>query len=118
MSTPGNTDALSTRLSLTEKTLSLKQSTAWLSTGKAAATLLKNAELRLVLIALAPGKKLQEHHADGAVTILAREGELRVTAAGDTHTLRPGDLLALTREVPHEVEAVAESLLLVTIVGS
>lgn len=87
----------------------------WHQSGRQARTLLKEADLRVVLIALRPGARMEEHHAPGPITIQALEGALRVHVAGQAIDLPAGRLLALARHVPHDVEALEESALLLTI---
>ena len=86
--------------------------------GHRARTLVKDAELRVVLVALAAGARLAEHHAPGRITIQTLSGHLIVRAAGEAVTLPAGHLLTLARTVPHEVEAREASVFLLTIAWS
>jgi quercetin dioxygenase-like cupin family protein len=86
------------------------------SSGRAAITLMKTPDFRIVLIALGLGKIMHEHRAEGPITLLVQQGAIRLTAAGAEHVLKRGGLLTLDRVVPHEVEALEESAFLLTIV--
>lgn len=83
--------------------------------GHSARTLLKGDELRVVLVALAAGASLAEHHAPGRITIQTLTGRLIVRAAGAAYALPAGQLLSLARAVPHAVEAQEASTFLLTI---
>lgn len=87
----------------------------WQTSGRHARTLVKDAEMRVVLIALRPGARLEEHHAPGRITIHTLAGRLTVRAAGQTVDLPSGHVLTLGRAVLHDVEAREESAFLLTI---
>ena len=87
----------------------------WRRSGRHARTLVKDADLRVVLLALRPGARLEEHHAPGRITIQALAGRLRLHAAGQTVDLPAGQLLTLGPAIPHDVEALEESAFLLTI---
>jgi len=92
----------------------LKAETTW-STGQNARTLIKYDDLRVVLIALGAEARMPEHKAEGRITIHVLSGHIRVMASGRTFNLRPGGVLALDRGVAHDVRALEESALLLTI---
>lgn len=83
--------------------------------GQNARTLVKYDGLRIVLIALQAGAKIPEHHTEGHISIHAVVGHVQIHAQGRSFELRSGGLLALDRDVPHDVEAVEESALLLTL---
>lgn len=80
-----------------------------------AKALLKSDDLRLVLISLAAGAKLDRHHADGSVSIHVIRGILRVRVQQQEHPLRAGDLLMLPASLQHDVEAMDDAAFLLTI---
>jgi quercetin dioxygenase-like cupin family protein len=47
----------------------------------------------------------------------ALAGRVRITVNGETHELAPGALLRLDAELPHRVEALEESRLMLTMIG-
>ncbi len=85
------------------------------NSGHNAKTLVKYDTLRVVLMALKAGARIPEHHAKGRLSIQTVVGHIRVRAAGRTFDLPTGTLLALDRDLPHEVEALEESAFLLTI---
>jgi len=83
--------------------------------GRNAKILVKYRNLRILLIGLRPGTQIAEHHAAGPVSIQIVSGHILIRAAGKAFDLREGQLLALEAGVPHDLEALAESAVLVTI---
>jgi quercetin dioxygenase-like cupin family protein len=75
----------------------------------------RHGPVTLVLFVFEPGGFLKEHRTDGTVTILVLAGHLRVTAEGKAHELTAGRLLALSPNVPHTVQAVTASEMLLTV---
>lgn len=69
---------------------------------------------RLVLFAFDAGQELSEHTAAVPVLLQALDGELEVSAAGRSVTLRPGDVVHLGTRTPHSVRATTASRLLLT----
>ncbi|HZR26677.1 MAG TPA: cupin domain-containing protein [Vicinamibacterales bacterium] len=85
------------------------------SSGQNAKTLVKYDDLRVVLIALRARARMPGHQAEGRVSIQSLQGHIQVRAEGRTFDLRAGSLIALDRGVPHDVESVENSVLLLTI---
>lgn len=92
----------------------LRAETTW-STGHNARTLAKYDDVRIVLIALRANARMPEHKTEGRISVHVLAGHIQVKAAGRTFNLRPGGLLALDQGLPHDVEALEESALLLTI---
>jgi quercetin dioxygenase-like cupin family protein len=92
----------------------LHTETTW-SAGQNARTLFKYDDLRVVLIALAADTRMREHKAEGRISIQVLSGHLELRATGRTFSLRAGGVLALDRGVSHDVHALEESALLLTI---
>jgi quercetin dioxygenase-like cupin family protein len=78
-------------------------------------TLLKEQDLRIVLVALKAGGRMQEHSASGPSSIQAIEGSMRVHLEDGQVELSPGSLVALESAVRHDVEALEDSAFLLTI---
>lgn len=83
--------------------------------GQNARTLVKYDDLRVVLTALKPRKKVAGHQANGRVSIQGISGHVLVRADGRTFDLTPGRVVTLDRGVVHELEAIEESAVLQTI---
>ena len=103
-------------VSLDEEIARLRSGKQWASNRRAAITLMKTPDFRIVLIALGLGKIMHEHRAEGPITLLVQQGAIRLTVTGAEHVLKRGQLLTLDRVIAHEVEALEESTLLLTIV--
>ncbi len=93
----------------------LHQEEAWLRTGRNSKTLVKQPDLRIVLVALNAGKKLEEHEAAARISIQTLSGQLTLQLADQAVELPAGHLLALDRTLRHDVSAVKESAFLLTI---
>jgi quercetin dioxygenase-like cupin family protein len=92
----------------------LRREPTW-ANGLNSRTLVKYDDLRVVLTAVKALKRIPEHSTDGRVSIHALSGHVRVSALGRTFDLRSGSLLALDQGVAHALEALAESVFLLTI---
>lgn len=77
--------------------------------------LLKSEDLRILLIGMEAGARLEEHHNDGRISIHVLEGAVKMRVQQQLQKYSAGQILALDRSVPHEVEAIEDSVLLVTI---
>ena len=83
--------------------------------GQNAKTLIKYNDFRVVLIALRSRERMPSHQTEGRISIQVVRGHIQVRADGRTFDLRVGSLLALDRGLAHDVEALEESALLLTI---
>jgi quercetin dioxygenase-like cupin family protein len=92
----------------------LKAETTW-STGQNARTLVKYDDLRVVLMALQARARLPEHKTEGRISVHVLSGHVQLRASGHTFDLRAGGLLALDQGMPHDLEALDESAVLLTI---
>jgi quercetin dioxygenase-like cupin family protein len=92
----------------------LKAESTW-STGHNARTLIKYDDLRVVLMALQSDARIPDHQADGRLSVQVLSGHIQVRASGRTFNLRAGGVLALDRGIRHDVTALAESAVLLTI---
>lgn len=77
--------------------------------------LLKTSDLRIVLIVMQAGARMEEHHNDGRISIQVLRGAIRTRVQNEAVDLKPGRLLALDRSIKHEVEAREDSVVLLTI---
>lgn len=80
-----------------------------------ARTLVKEGSLRVTLVGLAPGGQLDEHDAAGPITIHVVEGELELSARGETRGHATGALIALDRRVRHAVASQRGAMFLLTL---
>lgn len=105
------------RFDLNAELASLKAEPSWQHADRNARTLVRESALRIVLMALKAGARLDEHRADGEISIQVLAGRLTLAVGDEQIELAPGQLLALTGGVPHDVEAREESAFLLTIAG-
>ena len=94
----------------------LRREDSWQrETGRSSKTLAKYPDFRIVLILMKSGTRMQQHKAEGRVSIQQLNGQVRIHLADRKVTLSAGHLLVLDCGVLHDVEALEESALLLTI---
>ncbi len=93
----------------------LRGEPSWLRGDRNAKTLVKEAELRVVLTLMKIGARLPKQQTDARFTLQVLGGRLRLRLPDGTTELGRGQLLALDQDVAHEVEAVEESAFLLTL---
>lgn len=92
----------------------LRERAAGAASGRAAKTLAKEGRLRALLIALNRGTVLNQHHTDGPVSIQCLRGNVAITVGDESTELTSGGLLILAARVQHEVKALRDSSILIT----
>ncbi|WP_353988228.1 cupin domain-containing protein [Ruicaihuangia caeni] len=80
-------------------------------------TVLKSPDVRIVVLAFEAGHLLKEHSAPKTLLMQALDGHLLVTVGGREVDLRPGMLIRVEALERHEVRAVEDSRLMLTLVG-
>lgn len=100
---------------LEQEVKQLRNEPSWLRGDRNAKTLVKEAELRVVLTLMKVGARLPKHETDARFTLQVLSGRLRLRLPDGTAELGRGQLAALDRDMPHEVEAVEESAFLLTL---
>jgi quercetin dioxygenase-like cupin family protein len=100
---------------LSSEDAELRQGEPWHDFGQEAKTLLKLSGLRVVLISLRAGSRIERHQTEGEITIHTLAGHLRVHVDGRSIDLPAGRLLAIERSLPHDLEAAEDSSALLTI---
>jgi len=86
--------------------------------GRSSKTLVKYPDLRIVLILMKGGSRMRQHRAEGRVSIQQLKGQTRIhLGATRKIDLCAGHLLILDCGALHDVEALDESALLLTICG-
>lgn len=111
---PGTYAAPTLTFDLAAELRSLEAEEPW-QAAHTAKTLVKHADLRIVLVALRAGGCLQQHETAGRVSIHTLSGNLRLRIPDGDICLPAGNLVALDCDVPHEVSALADSAFLLTI---
>lgn len=93
----------------------LKREGPWRARGHNAITLAKYPDLRFVLMVLKPGARMSTHEPDERVSLQILSGRVRMGVGGRQLELGPGQLLAMDRAQAHQVEALEECALLLTL---
>jgi quercetin dioxygenase-like cupin family protein len=83
--------------------------------GHAARTLIKTPSLRIVLVALARGRRLAEHSVDEPVSIQVLGGRIRIDLPDYPFDHGTGRLMSLASGVPHDVQALTDTAFLMTL---
>ena len=78
-------------------------------------TLLTTDQMKVLRLVMPAGKKIAEHQAPGEITVQCLEGRIQFTSHGTPQELVAGEMLFLEAAVPHAVEALEDSSVLVTI---
>lgn len=86
--------------------------------GHTARTLVREPHLRIVLVVIKAGGKVAEHRTQETASIHSLTGHVRLRLQDRDIDLPAGRLLVLERDVPHAVEALAESRYLLTLAWS
>ena len=108
-------DAPELGLDLARELEELRRGAPFRIKGYGAKTLVKHTDLRVVLMAFEPGASLGQHRTVGQVSIQTLEGRVRLMLERGQIELSKGGLFALGSSVPHDVEAVDASAVLLTI---
>lgn len=95
----------------------MRGSDAYAHTGHTARTLVREPELRVVLVVMRAGNVIKEHKADDTTSIHTLSGALRLRVPDAAAELPAGTLRVLERGLPHAVEALEESAFLLTLGG-
>ena len=108
-------DALELNLDLARELEEVRRGAPFRTKGYGAKTLVKHTDLRVVLMAFEPRARLVQHRTVGQISIQTLEGQVRLTLEGGQIDLSKGGLLALGSSVPHDIEAIEASAVLLTI---
>ena len=83
--------------------------------GRRQETLYKHGTTTVSLFVFGRLTRLPPHRAGGVVTIQVLDGHLQVTAEGKAHDLHAGNLLILAPGIEHDVVALHETRMLLTV---
>jgi quercetin dioxygenase-like cupin family protein len=96
----------------------LKREAAYGANGHNARTLIKDEAFRVVLVVLKQGAKIREHQTYRHIMIHTLTGRLRINVPNESRDLPAGNLLALDRMIPHDVDAMEDSTFLLSVSSS
>jgi quercetin dioxygenase-like cupin family protein len=104
------------QLDLERELQELRQADSWQrKTGRSSKTLAKYPDFRVVLILMKGGTRMRQHRAEGRVSIQQLKGQVCVHLAHRKVNVSTGHLLVMDCGVLHDIEALEESALLLTI---
>ena len=107
-----------TELNFTREIEQPRAEPAWQEFDRNAKRLVKNPELRVVLMTLKTGARLEKHVAPGASSIQGMAGHVRLNLPSESAELAAGELVAVAPAIRHDLEALETSAILLTIVHS
>ncbi|MGN6195685.1 MAG: hypothetical protein ACTHOB_12160 [Ginsengibacter sp.] len=93
----------------------IKSEPAWKKSDRNAMTIYKTNGMRIVLIALHEDAVMEKHTTNGIVSVQLLDGEINLNVNTESFLLKPGQIIALHRNVPHSVAAIKESVFLLTV---
>ena len=96
----------------------LRSEESWQRGDRNAKTLVKEPGFRVVLVALRTGAHLAEHAVHEQATVQVLTGHLTIHVPGRRLDVRAGGLVALEPQVSHDIEALQESAVLLTIAAA
>jgi len=108
-------DAPILRLELDKELVELRDEAGFDALGHSGKTLVKYPDLRVVLIAINKGARLGEHHTPERMTLQCLSGRVRLELPDQELDLPAGGLVTLERDLRHDVEALEQSAILLTI---
>ena len=93
----------------------LRKEVAYEAAGYTARTLVREPDLRIVLIAMKAGARMVDHRVETTASVFVLSGALRLHLPGRPVDLPAHQLLALEAGLRHDVEAMRQSAFLLTI---
>ena len=94
----------------------LRQEPEWISGIRNSVTVVKTANLSIVLTAVKKSAAICGHEVDGPITLQVISGAVKFGVADKPVTLNAGDVIALDKAIPHDIQAIEDSELMLTIV--
>lgn len=93
----------------------LRAEEPYLREGQTARTLIRTADLRIVVVALKSGKTISEHHASVTASVQTLSGHIRLQLPERTVDVPEGQLLVMGAGLAHDVYAETDSTFLLTL---
>ena len=101
-------------LNITDEVTRLKAKPEWSSEDRLAVSLVKDDALNILLMVLKEGARLAEHRTKGPIAVQVITGSVRFSVGSEQTALSAGHMAALDRNVVHSLEALEESVILLT----
>lgn len=101
-------------LNIMDEVRRLKAKPEWSSEDRLAVSLVKDDALNILLMVLKEGARLAEHRTKGPIAVQVLAGSVRFSAGSEQTALSAGHITALDRDLVHSLEALEESVVLLT----
>ena len=105
------------RFNIGDEVAKLRQEPEWRAANHNAITLLKDPGMGLILMALGKGSRLDEHRAPATIAVHVLAGQIALRIGEEKLTLGTGEIVTMEQAAKHEVVAMEESTILLTIGG-
>lgn len=102
-------------IDLAAETALLRNEENYARVGRSGKTLVKRPDFRVLLSAIRRGTRVAEHTAAGPLTVHVLQGRVRMRMAEGSVELLVGHLLTLDRNEAHDLEALEDSVFLLTV---
>ncbi len=93
----------------------MRREAAYEREGHTARTLVREEDMRVVLVVMRAGGRIAEHRAKDTASVQTLSGHVRLRLPDGVIDLPAGRLLVLERDLRHDVEAAEESAFLLTL---
>lgn len=103
---------------LAAELVALRASGSYQTADHAAKMIARQPGMHVLLMALKPGGRMQEHHTNSAITVQGVDGHVEVTVGDRAVALTRGRLLTVAPGLRHGVTGIDESALLLTMGGA
>jgi len=84
--------------------------------GEHAKAIVKTPEMELARLVFPAGGEFPNHKVSGPIVVHCKKGEIEFVAMGATRILKTGQLVYLMPDEPHSIRAIADSVVLLTII--
>jgi quercetin dioxygenase-like cupin family protein len=99
-------------LSIPEEVARLKAKPEWPTQDRLAMSLVKDDALNILLMVLKEGARLNQHRTKGPIALHVLSGAVRFSAGSEQAVLSSGKMVALDRDIAHNLTALEESVAL------
>lgn len=110
------TTAIAEKIDIPAHIIKIKEQSAQSDKDITTLTLFKADKLRIVLVMLKKNGMMNTHHTPALINVRVIEGPILFTADGTVNVLNSEQVFVLGENIPHSVEAVEESIFLLTVV--
>ena len=107
-----------TQWTLSDLTRELRELPAWSRQERVTRLLVKEPEVRLLLVGLPADARWPKHQASSRIIVTILQGRVEFRLEEGLRTLSAGDVMTLEPSVPHDLLAHEDSFFLLTVAGA